>query len=179
MPGPDDLTGAAWIVLVASVVTVCLLAETVVSTVNERRLRRDGAVEPAGDVYRAMRVAYPAAFGAMLAEGLLRDGVAGPVAVVGAVVWLAAKALKYWAVATLGRRWSFRLLVVPGAPLVASGPYRVVKHPNYLAVVGELIGVACLTGAWVSGLLSLGVFVPLILRRVAVEDAWLRPRSRG
>lgn len=175
MPG-FDLTGAAWVVLVAAVVAVCLVAETVVSTVNERRLRRDGAIEPPGDVYRAMRVAYPAAFGAMLAEGLLREGSLGPVAVAGAVVWLAAKALKYWAMATLGWRWSFRVLVVPGAPLVTSGPYRVVDHPNYLAVVGELIGVACLTGAWVSGVLSLVVFVPLILRRVAVEDGCLRPR---
>ena len=54
---------------------------------------------------------------------------------------MAAKALKWWAILTLGRFWTFRVIVVPGATLVAGGPYRWLRHPNYVGVIGELVGV--------------------------------------
>ena len=57
-----------------------------------------------------------------------------------AVFFVGTKALKWWAILTLGPSWTFRVIVVPGAPLIASGPYRFVRHPNYVGVVGELIG---------------------------------------
>src|SRR5207302_315004 len=69
----------------------------------------------------------------------------------GATLFAAAKALKWWAIATLGPAWTFRVIVVPGAPLVASGPYRFVAHPNYIGVVGELVGATLMTGAFISG----------------------------
>jgi methyltransferase len=88
----------------------------------------------------------------------------------GAVVFVAAKALKYWAIASLGRRWSFRVLVLPGAPLVGHGPYAVFRHPNYVGVMGELVGMALLTGAPVSGLVSTVLFAGLLWRRIRVEE---------
>jgi methyltransferase len=81
-----------------------------------------------------------------------------------------AKALKLWAISTLGPRWTFRVLVVPGAPLVAAGPYRFVNHPNYVAVVGELIGVAATLGAFWSGAIVTVMFGLLIRARIRVED---------
>ena len=60
---------------------------------------------------------------------------------------LLAMALRWWAVATLGRRWSTRIIVLPGRPLVTGGPYRVLRHPNYLAVVVELAAVPLIGGA--------------------------------
>ena len=121
-----------------------LLAETRISSANTRRLRAAGASEPAGDPYLGLAVLYPAAFLLMGVEGLWRAaGAAGPTstggpswAASGVVLFAASKALKYWAIRTLGHRWSFRVMILPGRPLVTGGPYRYVDHPNYLAVVG-------------------------------------------
>ena len=88
-----------------------------------------------------MQVAYPGAFLAMIAEGAVRGGAPGLVAAAGAVVFALAKALKWWAILTLGRAWTFRVIVVPQAPLGRPGPYRFMRHPNYVGVVGELVGV--------------------------------------
>ena len=67
-------------------------------------------------------------------------------------------------------RWTYKVLVVPGAPLVASGPYRWVRHPNYVGVLGELIGVAVLLGAWITGPLVVIFFSWLLRRRVQAEE---------
>ena len=56
----------------------------------------------------------------------------------GALLFIASKALKYWAIRSLGARWSFRVLVLPGRPLVASGPYRYVRHPIYTGLSAML-----------------------------------------
>ena len=62
------------------------------------------------------------------------------VVVIGVVVFVAAKIIKWSAILALGRRWTFRVIVVPGDTLVASGPYRYFRHPNYVGVIGELRG---------------------------------------
>ncbi len=139
---------------------------------NERGQRARGGVEPVGDarVYAWMQIAYPGAFAAMLAELALRGSPSLAVACAGAATLAAAKALKWWAILTLGPCWTFRVIVVPGAPLVTDGPYRYVRHPNYVAVAGELIGMALMTGALVAGPLMTVIFLLLITRRVALEQ---------
>ena len=151
-------------------VLLIMLVELRISQANERTLRRDGAVDIADGVYGAMRWAYPGAFVAMAIEGMLWGAAPGPAMWVGLGVFVAAKALKAWAIASLGGRWTYRVLVLPGAPLVAGGPYAYVRHPNYVAVVGELVGVALLTGARVSGPVATIFFAELIRRRILAEE---------
>ena len=151
-----------------------MLVEAWRASANERAQRARGGVEPAGDVYRLMRVAYPGAFLAMFAEGALRGAPPPAVALAGAAVLVAAKALKWWAIASLGRFWTFRVIVVPGARLVAAGPYRWMRHPNYAGVMGELAGVALLTGAPVTGVAGCVAFGALVIRRISVEERALR-----
>ena len=88
----------------ALVVFVLMAIEAAVAARHERALRALGAVEPAGDVYRLMQFAYPAAFLAMVGEGVWRGVGVDPVASAGATVFIVGKALKYWAIATLGPR---------------------------------------------------------------------------
>lgn len=157
-------------VLTLAAVFLFMLAETQLSIHNERWLRKQGAVEPAGDVYGVMRWAYPACFLAMGAESVM--SVQGPptTLLAGLALLGAAKAFKLWAIASLGMRWSFRILVVPGAPLVATGPYRYLRHPNYLAVGGEMVAVALMLHARVTGPASLLGFGYLMWRRIALEE---------
>ena len=151
-----------------------MLLEAVISRKNETHLRSLGANEPAGDVYRAMQVAYPAGFVAMLLEGWWRQPPITAAVVLGFGIFLAAKLLKYWAMATLGSRWTFRVLVPPGSRSIESGPYRFARHPNYVAVTGEFIGVALMTHAIVTAAPVTIGFVTLMRRRVHIEEAALR-----
>lgn len=161
------------LLLLATIVFMPMLIEAVISRRNETRLRAQGAVEPAGDVYRAMQVAYPLAFFAMLVEGALGVPRVGTTVAAGFTVFVGAKLLKYWAIMTLGERWVFRVLVPPGSAPVAAGPYRLLRHPNYVAVIGELIGAALVARAPITGAIAVLGFGLLIVRRIAVEEAAL------
>ena len=114
----------------------------------------------------------------MLAEAAAGGMAHGPQLVAGALLFTAAKALKYWAIRSLGSCWTFRVIVVPGTTLVSAGPYRYLTHPNYVAVAGELAAVALMTLARWSGPLAIAGFTLLMWRRVRVErralDAILR-----
>ena len=166
--------------LVALVGFVPMLAEARRSWRNERALRALSAIEPPGDVYRAMQIAYPACFVVMVGEAFVRDVPPGRSFAAGAVVFAAAKAIKYWAIATLGDRWTFKVLVLPGYPLVTAGPYRLLRHPNYVGVVGELVGAALMAYAPLAGAASVLVFGVLLLARIRVEErALLRHAVRS
>ena len=156
--------------LVAFAVYAPMIAEAALSRRHERELRALGAIEPEGDVYRLMQFAYPGAFLLMLAEGAWRDASAGPAFWSGAALFAASKALKYWAISSLGVRWTFRVLVPPRASRIVSGPYRWIGHPNYVAVAGELAGTALMTRAAVTGPVATMGFIALMLARVRVEE---------
>jgi methyltransferase len=151
-------------------VLLMMLVESQLSRFNERTLRARGATEPAGDVYPTMTWVYPACFVAMSIEGALTGPAPGPNTLLGVALFGVAKALKFWAIATLGPRWTFRVLVLPGAPLVRGGPYAWVRHPNYVAVIGEFVSFAILVGAPLAGILSVVVFGVLLRRRIRVEE---------
>jgi len=147
-----------------------MLAELTRSRRNERELRQRGAIEPQGDVYRALALVYPLMFVAMAVEGTFFGRGADWLLIGGFTIFVAAKALKLWAIATLGPRWSYRVLVLPEVPLVTAGPYAHLRHPNYLAVFGEIAGFAMMVDAAWTGAGSLLLFGVLVRRRIAIEE---------
>jgi len=157
-------------IAIGIIVYVCMIVEAVRAARNEQAQLACGGREPDGDVYAIMRVAYPGAFLVMLIEGALRGLPSAPLIAAGAALFVAAKALKWWAIRSLGQAWTFRIIVIPGASLVSEGPYRYLRHPNYVAVIGELIAVALVTGARVAGPIATMCFGALIAWRVAVEN---------
>lgn len=144
--------------------------EAILSAFNEKQLRARGAIEPQGDVISLMRFAYPGAFIAMGIEGALSGPAPANVLMGGLALFGLAKALKVWAISSLGSKWSYRVLVVPGDPLVVSGPYRFLSHPNYLAVVGEIVSVAAIVWAPITGTLAAIGFGALMIARIRIED---------
>lgn len=158
-----------------SVITVLaalliMTGEAVLSSFNEKVLRARGAIEPPEDVINMMRWAYPLAFIAMGVEGALSGPAPKNVLMTGLAMFGLAKALKVWAIASLGPKWSYRVLVVPGEPLVTTGPYKFISHPNYLAVVGELVSVAMIVWAPITGVLATIGFGRLMIARIRIED---------
>lgn len=153
-----------------AVVFGVMLAELRVSQRHEAALDSLGATTPHEPQYPLMAIAYPASFLLMGAEALWRGNGWGPAFLSGAVLFVGAKALKFWAIGALGSRWTFRVRVLKGAPLVTSGPYQYVAHPNYIAVVGELVATALMMGAIVTGPLMTVVFGVLMWRRAQFEE---------
>jgi methyltransferase len=161
-------------VAVASVTLLAVLllmaGEAALSVHNASVLRARGAVEPPNDVFRTMQWAYPLCFVTMAIEGAIAGPAPRDMLTAGLALFGLAKALKISAIGALGVRWTFRVLVPPNAPLVASGPYRWMRHPNYLAVLGEIVGVALIVWAPITGTAALAGFGSLIWKRVRVEE---------
>src|SRR5688572_28707489 len=157
-----------------------MMGELWLSKRNERALLARRAIEPHDPVYGTMRWAYPLVFLVMAVEGVLRAAGGdrwivdtrplGWSTSAGVAVFALAKFVKYWAIASLGERWTYRVLVLPGTPLVSRGPYRWIRHPNYVGVVGELIGMMLITSAWISGPASVLFFGWLLQQRIEAEN---------
>jgi methyltransferase len=153
------------------------VAELVLSRRNARRAFARGGVEVGQRHYRVMAIFHTLFLVACAVEPLALPHAYPPalgvVALAGAI---AAQALRYWAIATLGERWNVRIIVLPGAAPVVAGPYRWVRHPNYVAVVAELLSVPLIHGAFVTAIaFSLGNAL-LLLVRIRAEEAALGPR---
>src|SRR5262249_25114969 len=162
----------------AALVFIPMLVEARRAAQNEQAQRARGGVEPPDDVYNAMRLAYPTLFAAMIVEGAFR-GRPAPIWIgLGLACFLIGKAITWWAILTLGPAWTFRIIVVPGMTLVRRGPYRFLRHPNYVGVAGELVGVALAAGAAVSGPIAVVLFGTLLQRRIAVEERALDSTAR-
>jgi len=148
------------------------------SAANERWLLQRGARVVPDPSFPSMRVAYPLGFGLVIAEGWWRAAPWSRWAVVGLSLLLMGKAVKGAAIATLGRRWSFRVLVQPGEPLVSRGIYALLRHPNYVGVAGEVVGIAVWMQAPITGTLFAVMFGSILLWRIRVEERALALASR-
>ena len=173
------MTQAIAIASVTIVAALLIMAgEAALSAFNERQLRARGAIEPAGDVINTMRWAYPLSFVAIGIEGAMTGPAPREVMMYGLALFGLAKALKLWAISSLGSRWSYRVLVLPGAPLITTGPYRFLAHPNYVAVAGEIASVALIVWAPITGVLATTGFGALMVKRIRIEDAALGRGAR-
>jgi methyltransferase len=150
------------------------LVELVLSKRNADRAFARGGVETGQAHYRVMVVFHTLFLVACVAEVLLLQpafpGGWGWAALGGAVV---AQGLRYWAIATLGDRWNSRIIVVPGLAPVTGGPYRFLRHPNYVAVVLELASVPLIHGAWRTALFFSVGNAALLFVRIRAEEAAL------
>ncbi len=86
------------------------------------------------------------------------------------VLVLAAQGLRWWCITTLGRRWNTLIVVVPGLPLVNRGPYRRLRHPNYVAVVVEGIALPMVHTAWITALTFTVLNAALLTVRIREEE---------
>jgi methyltransferase len=152
------------------VVIVQRLAELALSARNGRRLLAQGAREY-GRGHFPWIVTIHALFPLTLVAEIVwlgaRPNAAAPLWL---TLWTAAQVLRYAAVRALGERWNVRVLVLPGAPLVRRGPYRWLRHPNYLAVVVETVAGPMMFGAWRTALTFLIANLLALRVRVRCEE---------
>ncbi|MFC7490307.1 MULTISPECIES: isoprenylcysteine carboxyl methyltransferase family protein [unclassified Knoellia] len=163
----------AFVVLVL-LVALERLAELVVSKRNAAWSLSRGGVETGQGHYPVMVVLHTGFLVAMLAEAFIRrPEVPSALAWSMLVVVLAAQALRWWCILTLGRRWNTRVIVVPGLAPVRSGPYRWLSHPNYVAVVAEGVALPLVHASWVTALVFTLANAALLTVRLRAENAAL------
>jgi methyltransferase len=162
------------VVFVALLAAVALErgAELALSVRNARRAFAHGGLEVEGRGAYATMVGVhalflpAAAFEAFVLDRPFRPALAAAMA--GLVA--ASMALRWWAIATLGDRWNTRVIVVPGEPAVAAGPYRFLRHPNYVAVTVEMFAIPLVHTAWGTALVWSVASALLLARRIPLEE---------
>ncbi len=147
--------------------------ELALSVRNARRARARGAREHGRSHFPAivlLHVFFPLA---LVMEVILLGARPTPLAALWLALWLAAQALRYWAMRALGESWNVRIWVRPGAARVTTGPYRFLRHPNYVAVAVELCAAPLFFGAWRTAfLVSVLNLMALRVRIREEERAW-------
>ncbi len=169
----------AFTVLIA-VIAVQRAWELGVSTRNLRALEARGAIEVGAGHYPWMVALHSAFLVSCVAEVWLLDRPWRPVVAGLAVIILgAALALRWWTLSTLGDRWTTRVLVVPGEEMVSSGPYRWLRHPNYLVVVMEIAAIPMVHCAWLTALGFTVANLVLLRERIRTEEGALSRLAAG
>lgn len=165
--------GRAFLVAVVAAVAVQRLAELRLSRRNEASLKARGGIEGGETLYPWLVALHLAFLAGLLAEGWWRGPVLGPLWALWAALYLGAQLLRAWVILTLGERWCTRLVVVPGMKLATGGPYRWVRHPNYLAVVAELASLPLFFGAFYTAAAATAANALLLSYRLRSEEALL------
>ncbi len=150
------------------------VAELVVSRRNAAWSMAQGGVESGRRHYRVMVVLHTGLLVGAMVEVWARHPPVLPVLAAGMLLLvLASQALRWWCISTLGPRWNTRVIVVPGLPLVGSGPYRWLRHPNYVAVVVEGLALPLVHSAWITATVFTVLNAVLLTVRIRVEDTAL------
>lgn len=165
------MTSPVLFTVLVGLVALERLAELVVAQRNARWAFARGGRETGRGHYPVMVVLH-----AGLLVGCLVEVWAADRPFVPALGWvmlalaLGSQALRWWCIATLGPRWNTRVIVVPGLPLVARGPYRWLRHPNYVAVVVEGFALPLVHTAWVTALVFTVANAALLTVRIRTEN---------
>ena len=158
-------------VIVFCIVSAQRLSELVLARSNYRWALQHGGREVGGDHYWLFIVLHTGWLVSFLLECHLRETAVPSFWPLLLAMIALAQILRYWAIRSLGRHWNTRIVVFEGCSTIQSGPYRYLKHPNYIAVAVELFAIPALLGAWYSAIFFSAANAALLLGvRIPVEE---------
>ena len=156
------------------------LGELAISRRNIRWARQRGGLEFGQAHFGVMKLLHTSFLLACATEVVLARRPFDPrVGVPMLVLVVASQALRAWTVRSLGPRWSARVVVLPGEPVVTSGPYRFLRHPNYLAVIVEGLAIPLVHGAWITALVFSVLNAFVLVQRIRCEENALARYATG
>jgi methyltransferase len=164
-----------WIYVMAIVLIIQRLLELSIAKRNRAWALAAGAQEFGERHYPLFFILHIAWLISWIVEGSLYSNILSELWYLWLGLFIFAQILRYWCIASLGRFWNTRILVIPGKALVSKGPYQYLKHPNYVAVAIELAAVPLIFGATVTAIIATLCNSWLILGiRIPVEEKSLR-----
>lgn len=150
------------------------LLELVIARRNTARLMARGAVEVGASHYPVMLALHISWLVSIVAWVKFTDPAVSTVLV---VPYLFVQVLRIWVMVSLGQYWTTRIISVPDAPLVKTGPYRFLRHPNYVVVTLEVALLPLVFGAWHIALVFTVLNTLMLRTRIAAENGALNARG--
>lgn len=166
--------GGRLFLLVFIIVVIQRLVELAVAKRNENWMRSQGAIEVGASHYKWMVLMHTAFFISLLAEVLVFDRplpVYWPALL---TVFLLMQILRVWCLSSLGKFWNTKILILPGADVQKKGPYKWIRHPNYVIVTTELLVLPLLFGAYFTAALFFVLNIWMLSVRIPAEEKALR-----
>lgn len=161
-------------IVVISIVIIQRLIELIVASKNEKWMRSQGAFEVGADHYPVMVLMHTGFFVTLLLEVTALDRPLSPIWLVLLTIFLIAQVMRIWCLTSLGKYWNTKILVLPGADVVKKGPYRWIRHPNYLIVTVELLTLPLLFGAYFTAILFTVLNLWMLSVRIPAEENALK-----
>jgi methyltransferase len=150
---------------ILAIVTLQRAGELFISSHNTRKLKSCGAVEAAPRHYPLIVAVHTAWLISLWIFGHNQ-----PVSIVALSLYLLLQGVRFWVMRTLGSRWTTRIIIVPGQPLVSAGPYRWLPHPNYAVVAGEIAVLPLVLGLPVLAAVFTILNAAILTVRIRAED---------
>lgn len=164
------------VAIILLLVAIQRVGETVYAARNTRALLRRGGVEKGSDHYPLLVLLHAA----WLVTLFLLVPADTPISRVWLAVFVGLQVLRIWVLQSLGPYWTTRVITVPGEPLIRRGPYRFLRHPNYVVVAAEIAVLPLVFGAWkIAAVFSFLNLIALILRLRVEERALAQRRHLG
>lgn len=146
------------------------ISELFLAKRNERATRKEGAVEYDREGYKYIVLLHTGFIISLLAEKILLDRELNSFSLLLFVIFILTQVLRYWALHSLGIYWNTRILVVPGLNLVKKGPYKYLKHPNYIAVITEIAVIPLIFSCYITSVVFTVLNAITLRRRINIEE---------
>lgn len=168
----EAVDSRVWYLGLIGLIAVERLWELALSKRHVREIEDLGGYEVGGDHYRWMVVLHVAFLASCALEPWLAERRFSPfIGGVALSVLAAAQGLRFWTISTLGDWWTTRVMFVPGTQPITAGPYRWMRHPNYVAVIAEIASIPMVHDAWVTAVVFSVLNLGILSTRLRVENA--------
>jgi methyltransferase len=159
-----------WFIFFWSFLILQRLGEVRIASSNEKKLRSKGAVEAGQGHYKWMVLMHASFFVVLFIEVLVLGANPPSWWLIPFVLFLLAQVIRVWAISSLGMYWNTKILLLPGATVVAKGPYRFIRHPNYTVVTVELFVIPLIFGAFYTAILFTLLNILMLRVRIPAEE---------
>ena len=159
---------------IISIVVVQRLIELFVAKRNEKWMRSQGAYEAGATHYPIMVTMHIAFFISCILEVVVLERVLSPIWAILLGLFLLTQSARIWCLTSLGKFWNTKIIILPGADVVRKGPYKWVRHPNYLIVTIELLVLPLLFGAYFTAILYSLLNMWMLSVRIPAEEKALK-----
>jgi methyltransferase len=160
--------------IVISIVILQRLVELVVAKRNEKWMRGQGAFEAGAAHYPVMVSMHIAFFISLIAEVLLFDKSLSSVWILFLIIFLVTQLARIWCLTSLGKFWNTKIIILPGADVVQKGPYKWIRHPNYVIVATELLVLPLMFSAYFTAIIFSFLNVWMLSVRIPAEEKALK-----
>ena len=140
---------------------------------NEKIVREEGAVEYDNEGYKYIVYMHICFFISLLLEKYLLSRGFNTLSLLFFIIFIITQLLRYWAITSLGKYWNTKILVVPNAELVERGPYKYLRHPNYIAVITEIAVIPLIFSCYITCIIFSILNFLTLLRRIRIEEGAL------